>query len=330
MRHSDKEQTAFLFDEETPREQTPAFVPTEAQRQAIEHVHGPMLVVAGAGTGKTTVLTQRVARLLEQGHAKPNEIVAITYTRNSAHDLVVRLAEAWLGSKDQRAVRRVLDSGVKVGTFHAYCYHLLCDARRRFELIEDQDLYMLLRRDIDKLGLEHFITAGDLGKFLNDLLKFFRRCSDELRGPDDYDRYVAELLTGKERPPRVSTSKQTLSDDEAIARCREIAARRAYHVDEKLFAAGMGTYGDVISRALALLDDGANPEWLRRAQDGARFLLIDEFQDSNVAQISWQSGWRETRPTSLRSAIPIRQFIVFAAPLVEHSINFSLPLEPNT
>ena len=284
MRHSDKEQTAFLFDEETPREQTPAFVPTEAQRQAIEHVHGPMLVVAGAGTGKTTVLTQRVARLLQQGHAKPNEIVAITYTRNSAHDLVVRLAEAWLGSKDQRAVRRVLDSGVKVGTFHAYCYHLLCDARRRFELIEDQDLYVLLRRDIDKLGLEHFITAGDLGKFLNDLLKFFRRCSDELRGPDDYDRYVAELLTGKERPPRVSSSKQTLSDDEAIARCREIA-RVFRRVDEKLAAAGMGTYGDVISRALALLEDGASPEWLRRAQDGARFLLIDEFQDSNVAQI---------------------------------------------
>jgi superfamily I DNA/RNA helicase/RecB family exonuclease len=283
VRHSVKDQTTFVFDEEAAREPEPAFVPTDAQRQAIEHLHGPMLVVAGAGTGKTTVLTQRIARLLQQGHAKPREIVAITYTRNSAHDLVVRLAEAWLGSKDQRAVRRVLDSGIKVGTFHAYCYHLLCDARRRFELIEDQDLYVLLRRDIDKLGLEHFITAGDLGKFLGDLLKFFRRCSDELRGPDDYDCYVADLLTGKEKPPRVSSSKQTMSDDEAIARCREIALvfRR---VNEKLATSGMGTYGDVISRALALLDD-VNPDWLHRAQDGARFLLIDEFQDSNVAQI---------------------------------------------
>ena len=143
---------------------------------------------------------------------------------------------------------------------------------------------MLLRRDVDELGLEHFITAGNLGQFLKDLLDFFRRCSDELRGPDDYDCYVAELLAGKQKPPRVCSSKQTLSDDEAIARCREIA-RVFRRVDKKLADAGMGTYGDVITRALRLLDDDANPEWLRRAQDGARFLLIDEFQDSNVAQI---------------------------------------------
>jgi DNA helicase II / ATP-dependent DNA helicase PcrA len=284
VRHSVKEQAAFRFDEEAPREPAPSFVPTDAQRQAIEHVHGPMLVVAGAGTGKTTVLTQRIARLLREGHAKANEIVAITYTRNSANDLVVRLAEAWLGNKDPQSIRRVKDSGIKVGTFHAYCYHLLCDARRRFELIDDQDLYVLLRQKIDELGLEHFINAGNLGQFLRDLLDFFRRCSDELRGPDDYDRYVADLMAGKEKPPRVCSSKQTLSDEDAIARCREIAHvfRR---VNGMLADAGMGTYGDVITRALALLDDDAHPEWLRRAQDGARFLLIDEFQDSNVAQI---------------------------------------------
>ena len=245
-----------------------------------------MLVVAGAGTGKTTVLTQRIARLLREGFAKPSEIVAITYTRASAHDLVVRLAEAWLGSREQRAVRQVLDSDIKVGTFHAYCYSLLCDARQRFDLIDDQDLYVLLRQDIDELGLEHFITAGDLGKFLRDLLDFFRRCSDELRGPDDYDRYVADLIAGRQKPPRVCSSKQTLSDDEAIARCREIA-RVFRRVHQKLAAGGMGTYGDVITRALALLDDNTHPQWLRRAQDGARFLLIDEFQDSNVAQIKF-------------------------------------------
>ena len=283
MRHSVKEQTAFLFDEEAPREHAPSFVPTDAQRQAIEHVDGPMLVVAGAGTGKTTVLTQRIARLLREGHAKPHEIIAITYTKNSAHDLVVRLAEAWLESDEAAAVQKVKRS-VKVGTFHAYCYHLLCKAGRRFELIDDDDLYVLLRRNLEELRLEHFITAGNLGKFLGDLLKFFRRCSDELRGPDDYERYVADLISGKEKPPRVCSSKQELSDDEAIARCREIA-RVFRMVEDKLAAAGMGTYGDVITRALALLEDPAGPQWLLRAREGARFILIDEFQDSNVAQI---------------------------------------------
>src|SRR5450631_2945881 len=124
------------------------FTPDDRQRQAIEHAHGPMLVVAGAGTGKTTVLTQRIARLLREKHAKPQEIIAITYTKNSAHDLVVRLAEAWLGSDDPAAVQEVQRS-VKVGTFHAYCYRLLCEAGRRFELIDDHDLYVLLRRNIE-------------------------------------------------------------------------------------------------------------------------------------------------------------------------------------
>ncbi len=276
-------QSAFLFEEQPPPEQPPSFVPTDAQRAAIEHVHGPMLVVAGAGTGKTTVLTQRIARLLREGHAKPHEIIAITYTKNSAHDLVVRLAEAWLGSNDPTAVQEVQRS-VKVGTFHAYCYHLLCKAGRRFELVDDPDLYVLLRSKIEDLRLEHFITAGNLGKFLEDLLKFFRRCSDELRGPDDYDRYVADLVSGKEPPPRVCSSKQELSDDEAIARCQEIA-RVFRMVEEKLAAANLGTYGDVITRALGLLENPANPQWLKQAREGARFILVDEFQDSNVAQI---------------------------------------------
>ena len=246
----------------------PAFVPTEEQRQAIEHVHGPMLVVAGAGTGKTTVLTQRIARLLKNGHAQPNEILAITYTRASAHDLVLRLAEAWLGNANEATVRQVLRSGLKVGTFHAYCYSLLCHAGRRFELIDEHDLYVLLRRNIDDLGLEHFITAGNLGKFINDLLNFFRHCSDELRGPADYDGYVAKLLTGEEPPPRVCSSKQALEDKEVIARCQRDCPASSIAWKKSLPPAGMGTYGDVITRALSLLEDSRNPKWLEQARDG--------------------------------------------------------------
>lgn len=66
-------------------------VPDERQREAIEHVHGPMLVIAGAGTGKTTVLTQRVAHLIREGHARPDEILALTYTDNSAAEMLSRV-----------------------------------------------------------------------------------------------------------------------------------------------------------------------------------------------------------------------------------------------
>ena len=96
-----------------------------------------MLVVAGAGTGKTTVLASRVVRLIEDGLAEPREILAVTYTRNSARDLLKRIARLWKGSDDPATVSQVVDSGLKVGTFHAYCYLLLRNAGQRFDLIDD-------------------------------------------------------------------------------------------------------------------------------------------------------------------------------------------------
>src|SRR5216684_5758734 len=73
------------------------FLPDERQQQAIGHVHGPMLVIAGAGTGKTTVLTQRVASLIREGHARPDEILALTYTDNSAAEMMKRVRDELQG-----------------------------------------------------------------------------------------------------------------------------------------------------------------------------------------------------------------------------------------
>src|ERR1022692_3757740 len=75
------------------------FTPDDRQREAIEHVHGPMLVVAGAGTGKTSVLTHRIERLVREGHAYPHEILALTYTRNAANEMRDRVRKL-LGGKE--------------------------------------------------------------------------------------------------------------------------------------------------------------------------------------------------------------------------------------
>src|SRR5271154_1223374 len=91
-------------------------IPDERQQQAIQHVHGPMLVIAGAGTGKTTVLTQRVANLIREGHARPDEIVALTYTDNSASEMLGRVREELTGTN--------ID-GLQASTFHAWCNGLL-------------------------------------------------------------------------------------------------------------------------------------------------------------------------------------------------------------
>src|SRR4029077_19981157 len=90
-----------------------AFVPDDRQREAIEHVHGPMLVVAGAGTGKTSVLVNRIARLVNEGHAKPEEILALTYTKNSAAELGERV-RALIGA-----------AKVHTATIHDYGFDLL-------------------------------------------------------------------------------------------------------------------------------------------------------------------------------------------------------------
>ncbi len=261
------------------------FKPTEQQRQAIEHVHGPMLVVAGAGTGKTTVLARRIAHLINSGEARPDEILAVTYTRNGAAELVRRAGGILYPDLDpQRAAAKLLSSGLQADTFHAYCFSLLREAGIKFALLDDQDLFVLLRRRIAELQLERFIKAAAPGKFLKDLLEFFRRCHDELRTPDDYDAYILRLERTEIPLPRVAKSKDAdlMPREEVLGRCHEIA--RAFRYKEDLLKQeGLGTFGHLITRAVDLL--GRRQSVLQSAQKRARFILIDEFQDSNVAQI---------------------------------------------
>lgn len=258
---------------------------TDSQREAVDHGEGPMLVVAGAGTGKTTVLAGRAVRLIEDGLAEPKEILAVTYTRNSARDLLKRIARLWKGS-EATAVGELVAAGLKVGTFHSYCYSLLAEAGQRFELIDDKDLYVVLRRRIEDLKLKYFVKAASPGEFIEGLINFFKRCHDELRTADDYVAYVAKLESKQIPLPRVSSAKDAVSmpEEEVLGRCREIA--RVFRFTEDMLAAeNLGTYGHVIRRAIDLLRDPKNSVHLNRARRAARFVLIDEFQDSNIAQI---------------------------------------------
>src|SRR5258708_1342427 len=105
------------------------FIPDDPQRQAIEHVHGPMLVVAGAGTGKTSVLTNRIARLVEGGHARPEEILALTYTKNAAAEMRDRV-RGLLGGKD-----------IHAPAFHDFCSDLLARADQKFGFLQRTALH---------------------------------------------------------------------------------------------------------------------------------------------------------------------------------------------
>lgn len=249
--------------------------PDERQREAIEHVHGPMLVVAGAGTGKTTVLTQRVAHLIREGHARPDEVLALTYTDNAADEMRKRVRAELEGKNSD---------GLQVFTFHAWCNDLLRRRKADFGVLDDKDLWVYLRRRIRDLRLKHFVRAANVSQFLDDLLDFMRRCQDELVGPEQYAAYVTRLERGEVALQRVTKSKKQgeLDQGEILDRCRELA--RVFATVERMLAEkNLGTFGHMITRAYQLLKNDS--ALLDEERSRTRFVLVDEFQDANFAQV---------------------------------------------
>ena len=252
-----------------PKLKSRPFAPDDRQREAVDHLGGPMLVVAGAGTGKTSVLIHRIARLVQQQHAQPNEVLALTYTVAAAKEMRDRVS-ALLGAE------------INSATFHDYCLDILKRAGRDFGVLDEKDLWIYLRKRVRDLHLEHYIRAANTGQFLNDLLGFLSRCHDELVTPERYTEYVSRLESGELPVPRVAKSKDQLSDDEIIARCQEIA--RVFATTENwLRQENLGTFGHMITRSHELL--ASDPNLLATERSRARFILVDEFQDANFAQI---------------------------------------------
>jgi len=234
-----------------------------------------MLVVAGAGTGKTSVLVERIARLLRQGHARADEILALTFTDNAAAEMAARVRTAVAGVDCDK---------LRATTFHAYCNGLLQGAGRRFALLMPEDLWVFLRRRISELGLKWYIRAASPGQFLDALLEFFDRCHDEVVSPADYRKYVDGLSNPNAVLPRVVSSKlaEGMPREEVVGRCQEIAGVFE-KVEQILTRDNLGCFAHMITRALELL---RSDEKLRATeQRRARFLLLDEFQDVNLAQI---------------------------------------------
>ncbi|MGH9717571.1 MAG: UvrD-helicase domain-containing protein, partial [Candidatus Acidiferrales bacterium] len=195
--------------------ETTAFPLNAEQRAAVEHGEGPLLVVAGAGTGKTRVITERIRRLLEENPELAGEnILALTFTDKAAGEMKHRVVKA-VGERAE---------GVWLSTFHKFCLEkILREAAADAQALEDIDHWILLRRHIGELGLQHFKRLQEPGEFLSDFVKFFSRCQDELVSPDDYDRYVAGL---REKHARL---RPTLEGDaleiaeENLARQEELA-----------------------------------------------------------------------------------------------------------
>src|SRR6201987_973489 len=173
---------ATLF--EMGRPETGALKLNEAQHRAITHGEGPLLVIAGAGTGKTRVITERIRYLLDSNKALSGEnILGLTFTNKAAGEMKARVVRA-TGERGK---------AVTLATFHAFCEGLLKEVSPERLMIDKVDHWILLRRNLERLKLDKYRRLADPGQFLNDFVEFFSRCQDELVSCEDYQRYVDAL-----------------------------------------------------------------------------------------------------------------------------------------
>ncbi len=217
------------------------------QREAVEHVHGPLLVVAGAGSGKTRVLTMRIARLIEHAGVAPSRIFAVTFTNKAAGEMKERVGRQ-LGQDP---------SGLWIGTFHSL------SAR-------------LLRREAEALGFTRQFTIYDE----DDRLSLVKRLMEQ-RG------HSTKLFPPKLIQGLISAAKNRMTSPDDLAaspfdRPAQVAADVYRALGAALKAQNAMDFDDLMLHPLALFRE--RPDRLRFYQERFAFLLVDEFQDTNTAQ----------------------------------------------
>ncbi len=247
------------------------------QKEAAVYEKGPLLIVAGAGTGKTTVITQRIAYLIDKGLAKPpsakgfggarpEEILAVTFTDKAANELEER-------------VDKLLPIGyvdLWVSTFHAFCERILRDHAldiglpADFKILNPTAGWLLLRQNLDKFELDYYKPLGNPTKFIQALISHFSHCKDQGIYPEDYLEYAEKLKTRDDAP-----------ETDEVERIKEVA--NAYHIYQRLLLeTSVLDFGDLINYCLKLFKK--RPLILKKYREKFKYILVDEFQDTNFAQ----------------------------------------------
>jgi DNA helicase-2/ATP-dependent DNA helicase PcrA len=244
-----------------------------AQQRAVEHREGPLLVIAGAGTGKTRVITERIRHLLETDPSLGGEnILGLTFTNKAAGEMKARVVKA-AGDRGK---------DVTLATFHAFCESLITGIESDRLMLDQVDHWILLRRNMARLKLEKYRRLAEPGQFLSDFVDFFSRCQDELVDWEDYRSYaegLAAQLEGERNAIDEETYKERL---EEVEKHLEIA--RAYRASEEILREKKRvSFGSLITGSVELLEQ--NLELRSSLQEKYLYILVDEFQDTNIAQL---------------------------------------------
>ncbi|ABG32868.1 DNA helicase II [Roseobacter denitrificans] len=222
-----------------------------AQREAVEQLDGPVLMLAGAGTGKTRALTARIVHLLNTGRARPNEVLAVTFTNKAAREMKNRVGEM-LGQP--------IEGMPWLGTFHAICVKLL---RRHAELVGLKSNFTILDTDDQLRLLKQLVSAEGI---------------DDKRWPA---RQLASIIDGWKNsaftPEKVPTSEAGAYNHKGVKLYAQYQRR--------LIELNAVDFGDLLLHMVTIFQ--THEDVLKQYQRWFAYILVDEYQDTNVAQYLW-------------------------------------------
>src|SRR3989344_6577830 len=228
----------------------------EEQKRAVEHGEGPLLIIAGAGTGKTTVVTERIKHLITSAGVNPQEILGLTFTEKASREMEERVDIALPYGTTQ----------MWISTFHAFCDRILKNEAINigldpgFTLMTEAMTILFFRKHLFKFDLKYFRPLGNPTKFVAGMIQHFSRLKDEDISQSQYLEW-AESQTEEQY--------------------NELA--KAYRTYEELkVKEGVADYADLITNSLKIFRLRKNI--LKRYQEQFKYILIDEFQDTNIAQ----------------------------------------------
>lgn len=240
------------------------------QKMAVTHNSGPLLIVAGAGTGKTTVLINRLAYLIIEKKIKTDSVLLLTFTEKAA------------GEMEERA-DKILPYGyvdLWINTFHGFGERLLREHALEiglspsFKLLSTTDQWVFIKKNLSLFNLEYYRPLGNPTKFISEMLKHFSRLKDENISAKEYLEYANNPQDDK---------KKIIEEGDAleIARIQELA--NAYDIYNKLLLENNYLdFGDLLVYLIKLFKD--RPNILNYYRQQFKYIMVDEFQDTNLAQ----------------------------------------------
>jgi DNA helicase-2/ATP-dependent DNA helicase PcrA len=243
----------------------------QEQIEAVTHREGPLLIIAGAGTGKTTMITRRIVWLLSEGLCKTDEILALTFTDKAAHQMLERV--------DILVPYGYTD--IWISTFHAFGDRLLREnalvsgINPDFKVLTRPEAAVFFREHLFEFNLTYYRPLSDPTRFIEAMISLFNRAKDEDVSPQEYFAFAQDLTLQAKSDPQ-----DPVKQEEALQQMELSLAYAKYQ--ELLSKEGLVDFGNQFYLALELLRK--HPLILKRYQQQFKYILVDEFQDTNFAQ----------------------------------------------